>query len=157
VGWSGSILCSKWVSHFWPSLFRVQEEAGYKFPAFLLPPRPGGLLLLCLEVRGLFTGRIATLLERFGTVSAYLGRHSYSIYLWHAPFLQVVAVIFRKMVRAPVPHFAIAVIEVVGSCVLGVLFARIIEFPVLKFRDRIFPVLQDPAHDFSVNAVAALG
>jgi peptidoglycan/LPS O-acetylase OafA/YrhL len=103
----------------------------------------GLLLMLCLEVRGLFAGRFASLLEGLGTAFAYLGKHSYSIYLWHAALLQLVAVIIRKRIHVPVPQLAVAVIDIVGSCGLGILLAHIIEFPVLTFRDRIFPALQE--------------
>ena len=49
-----------------------------------------------------------------------------------------------------VPFAATVVIYVVGSCVLGIFFANLIEFPVLRFRDRFWPMRQqagmDPAH-----------
>jgi len=105
----------------------------------------GGLLVLGLEVRGIFAGATAKFLESLGTAAAYLGRHSYSIYLWHAPFLQVVDVVLRKVIHVPVAPLAVALIKIVGSCALGIVFAHLIEFPVLKFRDRFFPMLQQPA------------
>jgi peptidoglycan/LPS O-acetylase OafA/YrhL len=105
----------------------------------------GGLLLLSLEVRGIFAGGIAKFLEPLGTAAAYLGRHSYSIYLWHTPFLQVVDVVLRKVIPVPVAPLAVSIVKIVGSCVLGIVFAHLIEFPVLKFRDRFFPMLQQPA------------
>ena len=105
----------------------------------------GGFLLLGLEVRGIFAGRTAKLLKALGTAAAYLGRHSYSIYLWHAPFLQVVDIALRKAIPVPVAPLAVATVKIVGSCALGIIFAHLIEFPVLKFRDRFFPMLQQPA------------
>jgi peptidoglycan/LPS O-acetylase OafA/YrhL len=104
----------------------------------------GGLLVLGLEVRGIFAGGLAKFLEFLGTAAAYLGRHSYSIYLWHAPFLQVVDVVLRKVIHVPVAPLAVAIVKIVGSCALGIVFAHLIEFPVLKFRDRFFPMLQQP-------------
>lgn len=102
----------------------------------------GGILLLALVIRGLFTGPLAKLLERCGTVSAYLGRYSYSIYLWHTPFLQLEAVILRKVVHLQLPAFVTALIGVLGSCAVGIFFAHLIELPVLKLRERLFPPLQ---------------
>jgi len=110
--------------------------------------------LLSLEVRGLFAGRIAKLLEGFGTGSAYLGRHSYSIYLWHTPFIQLVAVVLRKVIHVHLAPLTVSLVEIVGCCVVGIVFARLIEFPVLKFRDRFFPMLQQPAASTAPAAVA---
>jgi peptidoglycan/LPS O-acetylase OafA/YrhL len=114
----------------------------------------GGVLLLALEVRGLLAGRIAKILETLGTGAAYLGRHSYSVYLWHTPVLQLIAVIFRKVIHVAVPAFAMSVFEIIACCVVGIFFAHIIEFPVLKFRDRFFPMLQKPAPAVAPVAVA---
>jgi peptidoglycan/LPS O-acetylase OafA/YrhL len=104
----------------------------------------GGLLLLCMQIHGLFAGAVARVLEGVGTFFAYIGRHSYSIYLWHTAYLQLVEVTFRKWIPLHVPFVLLAVINVVGACVLGIVFAHAIEFPVLKFRDRFFPTLQKP-------------
>jgi peptidoglycan/LPS O-acetylase OafA/YrhL len=102
----------------------------------------GGILLLALAIRGLFSGKLAKLLEQCGTASAYLGRYSYSIYLWHTPLLQLEAVILRKVVHTQLPAFATALIGVLGSCAVGIFFAHLIEVPVLKLRERFFPALQ---------------
>jgi len=116
----------------------------------------GGLLLLSLEVRGLFAGRIAKLLEGLGTGSTYLGRHSYSIYLWHTPFIQLVAVVLRKVIHVHLAPLTVSLVEIVGCCVVGIVFARLIEFPVLKFRDRFFPMLQQqPVAPTAPAAVAS--
>lgn len=104
----------------------------------------GGVLLLCFEVRGLLTGRTAKLFERIGTGCSYVGQHSYSIYLWHSPFLTYVPLVLQRYLGVRLPFPVMAVILVTGSCASGILFARLIEFPVLRFRDRFFPMLRQP-------------
>jgi len=57
--------------------------------------------------------------------------------------LRIVAfpVFERKVLHTELPFPVLAVIYVAGSCALGIFFAHLIEFPVLRFRDRFFPVL----------------
>lgn len=104
----------------------------------------GGLLVLSLEVRNLLKGRVAQLVEQVGTGCAFIGRHSYSIYLWHAPLIVAFPVFERKVLHMKLPFVAIVIIYVAGSCALGIFFANLIEFPVLRFRDRFFPKLHRP-------------
>lgn len=104
----------------------------------------GGLLVLSLEVRDLLKGTVARVAGKIGTACTYIGKHSYSIYLWHAPLLVLLPVIERKVLHMQLPFVIALVVKVVGSCVLGIFFAHLVEFPVLKFRDRFFPMLQQP-------------
>ena len=75
---------------------------------------------------------------------AYIGKHSYSIYLWHEPV--------RLLVLAAIPsdfeeRLLVNVIYIILSFVVGISCAKIIEFPFLKLRDAVFarrrPVLAD--------------
>lgn len=65
---------------------------------------------------------------------AYLGKHSYSIYLVHCPLL-VFGEGFLKTLH-PAVAFSIYVPLSLG---LGVLLAKLIEFPMLRIRDRLYP------------------
>jgi peptidoglycan/LPS O-acetylase OafA/YrhL len=67
-----------------------------------------------------------------GTALAFVGFYSYSIYLWHLPFLAAVRSAFGG--RAP----AVALFYV-GSIALGVLMAKLVELPALRLRERWFP------------------
>jgi peptidoglycan/LPS O-acetylase OafA/YrhL len=68
---------------------------------------------------------------------AFVGYYSYSIYLWHIPFLAYI-----------IEPLLISINEVIGfliyffgSIIVGTIISRIVEVPVLKFRDKKFPVL----------------
>jgi len=75
--------------------------------------------------------------------TAALGAYSYSIYLWHVPFTAWIMPAVIRTVRGP---FLVTVaFQCVGAGLAGVLLARLIEFPVLRLRDRFFPSRVDAA------------
>jgi len=69
---------------------------------------------------------------------APIGRYSYSIYLWHAPVLWWGEPLLRANGLHP-GFLPCAAGYIAISLVVGILLAKIIELPVLKLRDRIFP------------------
>lgn len=70
---------------------------------------------------------------------AYIGSHSYSIYLWHIPYARWVLPRVECMAGQywswPV-YFALYFI---GSQFFGIIMGLLVEFPVLRLRDRWFP------------------
>lgn len=65
----------------------------------------------------------------------YLGKHSYSIYLWHLPVKQwLVDPLMHN--RPTVPYF---IFFVTASMAVGTFFSVILEMPVLHLRNRFFP------------------
>jgi len=102
----------------------------------------GGLLVLCLETHDLLKGRTSTLLKSLGTGCAYIGRHSYSIYLWHLPFIILAPTLVSKFVRLQVLVAILGPFCFFGSCATGILFSNLIEFPVLRIREHFFPLPQ---------------
>lgn len=79
---------------------------------------------------------------------AKVGEYSYSIYLWHLPVNYWIAPWLLKQLGVPVSWFLYANTYLFGSIILGILMARILEVPMLRLRDRLFPGL--------ARAVAAL-
>ncbi len=69
---------------------------------------------------------------------AWIGVYSYGIYLWHVAVLAPSAA-----AGAHLPHWLaplwLAVAPIAGGIGLGVLFTRLVEFPALQLRDRLFP------------------
>jgi peptidoglycan/LPS O-acetylase OafA/YrhL len=118
----------------------------------------GGLLVLTLQIRDVFGGKTATCLRPLGACCAYIGRHSYSIYLWHLPFMLFTPVVLHKVAHLQVPTAALGAFHLLGCCAFGILFAHLIEFPVLKLRDRFFPMFPPapkPAATPAISTVAA--
>lgn len=70
----------------------------------------GGLLILCLAVRNVLPGKVTRFAAKIGTGCAYVGTHSYSIYLRNTAFLLYVPLFLRKFMhiqplgKAPFSH-----------------------------------------------------
>jgi peptidoglycan/LPS O-acetylase OafA/YrhL len=105
----------------------------------------GLLLMLTMYVRDVLSGPAAAAAARIGELCAYIGMYSYSIYLWHFMFIEAVQIFLRKHIlhtAFEVPRSVLLAIYLIGSITLGVVLARLVEFPVLRIRDRIFPAIQ---------------
>jgi peptidoglycan/LPS O-acetylase OafA/YrhL len=70
---------------------------------------------------------------------AYIGSHSYSMYLWHVPFNHV---LFPQL-GGNWGLYALAYL--CGSVMIGIGMAALIEFPVMRLRDRYWPDIVRPA------------
>ncbi len=71
----------------------------------------------------------------------YIGSHSYSIYLWH---YAVVHWFMMPLDSWNVPWLVYTPAYVALSIIAGILLAKLVEFPVLRLRDRWFPSLTQP-------------
>ena len=92
----------------------------------------GGALLLCAVHRPARRGALA-----------WIGFYSYSIYLWHIP---VERILLPMLLPRDFPPLAHAALYVVASVALGVIAAWIVELPLLRLRDRLFPAQPAARH-----------
>lgn len=76
--------------------------------------------------------------SRLMTLLGGLGASSYSIYLWHMPWGTWGWLAFKKVTGLDA-YLWYLVFYMVGSLGFGWVMSKIIEWPVLKFRDRLFP------------------
>jgi peptidoglycan/LPS O-acetylase OafA/YrhL len=117
----------------------------------------GGVLLLSIYVHKILPQGIIGITERIGTCFAFVGMYSYSIYLWHGFVGACLPGLFRRVLHFPTgPHGRFAV-YFVGSFLAGIAMSKLIEYPILRFRDRLFPASQiiAVAPDVSVAPVSA--
>jgi peptidoglycan/LPS O-acetylase OafA/YrhL len=99
----------------------------------------GGILLVSLYWKPVLPAVVRAPARLVGRAAAFIGRHSYSIYLWHLAVGVVGLGLIRRLSGRPIPPFIEVGIFVVGSVAVGVLMAKLVEQPVLKLRDRLYP------------------
>ena len=68
---------------------------------------------------------------------ALVGVHSYSIYLWHGLVEEVGMGALRTVWSGP--FWAEFLVYLVGSIAVGIVMAKLVELPVLHWRDRLIP------------------
>jgi len=90
----------------------------------------GSMVLASLRLKGTS--------NRLGLILGSLGAASYSIYLWHMPVMTWGWKWFSKVAALEGFHSYLAFC-VVGSLAFGWVMSRLIEWPILKIRDRWFP------------------
>jgi peptidoglycan/LPS O-acetylase OafA/YrhL len=70
---------------------------------------------------------------------AYIGTHSYSIYLWHGLVALWIPTLLSRLLGFPAPFLVECLVYLAASILLGIFAANIIEIPMLKIRDTLFP------------------
>jgi peptidoglycan/LPS O-acetylase OafA/YrhL len=84
---------------------------------------------------------------------AWVGLYSYGIYLWHVSVISPIVGASHHF-----PHWLsivwLAVAPVVIGGLIGVVFTKLIEFPALKLRDKLFPRRVDSAVEIPVEMEA---
>jgi len=73
-------------------------------------------------------------LQVFLRTFAFIGGFSYSIYLWHVPWLILLGA--AGVLR--IPYLGVAVF-ILGSMAVGIMTSRLVEIPMIRVRDRLFP------------------
>lgn len=93
-------------------------------------------IILILSLESAWLARLAD--KPYGRLLTYLGRHSYSIYLWHFPMLHGTRYLFGEVFGIPDPTISETAVYMGASFFVGVIMAKLVEFPALKLRDRLF-------------------
>lgn len=163
--WSHSRLVSLWfgalLSYFWTfrrdtlPAWSVSPKgrrlliAGGVLPylaAFIIPVGDPFMNTIGLSILYLGGGALAWAMAQTGTTGrlgrgmAFLGRHSYAIYLCHAPVEKWLAAGFLLKVGSPIRQYVLYFLTyVVGSLGVGVLASVWLDQRILRWRDRWLP------------------
>ena len=70
---------------------------------------------------------------------SYFGSHSYSIYLWHIAVLKWLVPLLFRTTGLPWNWFSYVTVYVSGTLVVGIAMSLLVEFPVLRIRERWYP------------------
>lgn len=98
-----------------------------------------GVSLFYLGSGALLVGMLKLTLHPGLKLMAIAGQYSYSIYLWHMPVQRWgMAWLTQWLGHAP-NWYTYCAIYLIGSFVVGWGAAKIVEYPVLKLRDRLYP------------------
>jgi|SRR5271156_1260672 len=98
-----------------------------------------GILLLSLYVHGVFSGKLGRLMELAGSAASFVGVYSYSIYLWHGPVASWLPGLMRRTLGFPTGRPGRFAVYFIGSLVIGTMMSKLVEYPILRLRDRILP------------------
>ena len=121
-------------------VFPVESPFIQSFGFTLLYLGFGGLLALSLTASGPdeSSATLSAAGSKIGGVLAFVGMYSYSIYLWHIPVLTYVRGV-QALSPVTLSMASLTYIYIAISIPFGILMARIVEFPALQLRDRLFP------------------
>jgi peptidoglycan/LPS O-acetylase OafA/YrhL len=90
-------------------------------------------------------GRLSRCISPLALLVAWIGVYSYGIYLWHVTAIGILGREFGRRVLAwgdsTTPLVWLVSVMVIGSgaVVAGVVASKVVEWPVLRLRDRFFP------------------
>ncbi len=140
---------SQRIAHTSQTLTDVEQILGILLisPAFIFPAEttvwisPLGTLLFSLGGGLILCALVGCDFERsfLPRVLAYLGTHSYSIYLWHLVVEQCGLKHLHAWTGGALSWYSVMAIYILGSLAVGILMTRLIEIPSLKLRDALFP------------------
>jgi peptidoglycan/LPS O-acetylase OafA/YrhL len=99
----------------------------------------GGIMLFALYHRGILRGATERVARAIGTGFATVGMYSYSIYLWQGPGGAWFPGLVKRILHVSLTGNRRFAAYVIGSLAIGITMSKMIEYPVLRLRDRLFP------------------
>jgi peptidoglycan/LPS O-acetylase OafA/YrhL len=90
-------------------------------------------------------GRSGAIFEPLVSLVAWVGVYSYAIYIWHVTALGILQRECGELlsawmdIRMPSGWLVAVVVVSAGAIFVGVAASKLVEWPVLRFRDRFFP------------------
>jgi peptidoglycan/LPS O-acetylase OafA/YrhL len=118
-------------------------------PAFIIPLETSALMYTA-GLTAMYVGsgmlvvaasRTTAVRHRLVGALAAVGAFSYSIYLWHMPFLRMGIPMIEERMGARFGFGARTALYLGGSVVVGIVMARLVEVPALRLRDQRYPFL----------------
>ena len=117
--------------YLWPKLWPLHSDLMTALIPTMNSLGFGLILFVATQIPFPATGVAHWLVKPFD----YFGKHSYSIYLWHLPVKEwIVDPLLPK--PAGILYF---VVFVSASMAVGSFFSEILEMPILRLRNRLFP------------------
>jgi peptidoglycan/LPS O-acetylase OafA/YrhL len=107
----------------------------------------GIVLILSLYLRGVLPGFLQKPFVKIGSWFAFAGMYSYSIYLWHPALLMWMPGVAGKIIPRGNETPGIAWLCAAITVLFGIMMSRVVEYPVLRIRDRLFPGNRSPVVD----------
>ena len=113
--------------------FIFQIELNWWIPVF-------GLTLFYLGAGALVLGFLQINPPRLKLLKwlAILGSYSYSIYLWHLPVISWGTSAMSK-IFGELSYPLLFIISLLGSFIFGTLLSKLVEYPILLWRNHLFP------------------
>lgn len=105
----------------------------------------GLVLVLSLHLYGILPKAMRKPFSAVGSALAYAGMYSYSIYLWHLPVKVWGFTFLEKMLHVNPGRWTGFSVYVICSLGFGIFMSRILEYPILRLRDRMFPTKSQAA------------
>jgi peptidoglycan/LPS O-acetylase OafA/YrhL len=144
--WRGALVCL-WVA-LWLPIYLLEPTTFLIRTAGLSATYVGGaaLLLAVYHTRAADFGRWSRYVAPLATGLAWIGVYSYAIYLWHVTAMKILEREIGARVltgtsgaAAPLAWLGCVVVIGMGAVVVGVIASKLVDWPVLRLRDRFFP------------------
>ena len=102
----------------------------------------GTILMLSLHGQVVVPARFAGFVSGLRGSLAFVGVYSYSIYLWHGAIQPWGTVFLRRWFHLQLHGVPLVASYFIISVSLGIAMSRLVEYPCLRLRDRLFPETQ---------------